>query len=204
MAGFFVMIEGIDGSGKSVLAQAIAQKLKAQNREVLLTKEPGGSDLGKHLRAMLQKQPVPISGKTEFLLFAADRAHHYETIIKPALERGAIVISDRGPDSSLAYQSYGRGVDKDMIERVNQWATLNINPDIILYVRVDIDVACKRFADRGKVLTTFEKEQKDFWQRVSQGYETMYAGRTDVAFIDGNQNKQAVLDSALACHPTWG
>src|ERR1700730_16197149 len=129
--GMLIVIEGIDGAGKSTLAKSLADILTTQGNTVLLTKEPGGSQLGKQLRTILQNQPIPITPIAEYLLFAADRAQHIEQVVKPALERGAIVISDRMGDSSLAYQGYGRGIDKNNIRTVNQWAMQGLTPDLV-------------------------------------------------------------------------
>ena len=120
--GYFVSIEGIDGCGKTTLAQRLQAMLTHAGHQVLLTKEPGGSELGKSLRAILQTQEMPIGGKAEFLLFAADRAQHFEKIIIPALREGKVVITDRCADSSLAYQGYGHNLDRTIITTVNNWA----------------------------------------------------------------------------------
>src|SRR3989338_3646399 len=102
--GLFISIEGIDGCGKTTLIEKLVAALKDSDKQVLLTKEPGGSMLGKQLREILQQQQEKLDGKAEFLLFAADRAQHFTTTVIPALENGRIVITDRCSDSSLAYQ----------------------------------------------------------------------------------------------------
>src|SRR3972149_5899470 len=121
-----ITLEGIDGSGKSTLAKKMADTL----HNVVLTKEPGGSALGKKLREILQMQPVPITPIAEFLLFAADRAQHFDEVVIPALEQNKIVISDRMADSSLVYQGYGRGINMENIKLVNKWVMQDITPDI--------------------------------------------------------------------------
>ncbi len=195
--GFFITIEGIDGSGKSVLAERLKQQLEKSGSNVLLTRQPGGSAFGKHLREILQMRPDPISAKTEFLLFAADRAHHIETVVLPALRKGSIVISDRCADSSVAYQGYGRGLDCSMIKTVNRWAMGGLEPDLTLYIKVDIDTALKRIFDSREVLTTFEKEKRDFWPKVSNGFDEIFAQRDNVVNIDGSLDEQTVFQHAL-------
>src|SRR3990172_1551765 len=120
--GLLITLEGIDGSGKSTLANAIVTALTTLGKHVVLTKEPGGTALRTELRAILQTQKNPVCDKAEFLLFAADRSQHFKELIVPALEQGQIVISDRMADSSLAYQGFGRGLDKEMISSINRWA----------------------------------------------------------------------------------
>ncbi|KKQ10661.1 MAG: Thymidylate kinase [candidate division TM6 bacterium GW2011_GWF2_36_6] len=200
-SGKFITIEGIDGSGKSTLAQNLVQKLQEHGIPVLLTKEPGGSQLGQQLRNILKTQSDPTCSKAEYLLFAADRAQHYIQIILPALEQGKVVISDRWADSSVAYQGYGRGLDVSMIKSINAWATNNIDPDAILYVNIDVQTALARIAKRCEELSTstwtIENEKIDFWNKVIHGYEELYAQRSNVTVIDGNQSQADMLKHTL-------
>src|SRR5438105_480243 len=117
--GLLIAFEGIDGSGKTTAMRTLYEKLRAQGYAVLMTKEPGGTDVGKQLRAMVQSMAGRIAPATEFLLFAADRAEHMHTVIQPALRTGVIVLCDRMADSSIAYQGYGRGIDMQMIRQIN-------------------------------------------------------------------------------------
>lgn len=197
-----IVIEGIDGSGKSSLAKGLAHTLKEQGADVLLTREPGDTQLGKGLRPILQQQPVPISPITEFLLFAADRAQHFHEVVVPALRANKLVISDRMGDSSLVYQGYGRGIDKEKIKMVNEWAMQGIKPDLILYLRVPVAVAQQRLYERKK-LTTFEKEQTDFVLKLLYGFETLYKDRDDVIIVDGTQTPQEVIQNALKALQAW-
>jgi dTMP kinase len=184
--GFLVVIEGIDGAGKSTLAQFLYNKLMQHGYEAILTKEPGDSPLGKTLRTILQEKKVSVCPKAEFLLFAADRAQHFDEVVIPALQQNKIVISDRLSDSSLVYQGYGRGLDKTLIEQVNTWAMNNIKPDLTLYITLPASVAAARLAQR-TTLSSFEKEQQEFLHKVIQGFETLYKNRTDVLTLDGTQ-----------------
>lgn len=191
--GLLVALEGIDGSGKSSLGQSLARELTARNIPLVLTKEPGGSQLGRTLRALLQEQPVPIDPRAEFLLFAADRAQHMQEIIKPALNEGKLVLTDRLADSSIVYQGYGRGLDISMIKQVNAWAMDGVQPDITFYVHIDCQTAMDRVIARGKELTAFEKEAEVFFNKLITGYTTLYQNRTDVITIDGTQTREAMV-----------
>ena len=194
--GLFITIEGIDGSGKTTLMKRLSEALKDSNKKVLLTKEPGGSSVGKHLREILQQQPEKLDSKTEFLLFAADRSEHFSSIIIPALEEGTVVITDRCGDSSLAYQGYGYHVDKEMIQKINAWAMQKIEPNATFYLRVDAQTASTRIAQGRKVLTTFEKEDARFWERVINGYDTIFKERKSVCTIDASTSADTVFTQA--------
>lgn len=200
--GLLIVIEGIDGAGKSTLAQNLAYKLQTDGHETVLTKEPGGSSLGKQLREILQTQLMPITPIAEYLLFAADRAQHMQDVVKPALKRGAIVISDRMADSSLAYQGYGRGIDKNNIRLVNSWAMQTIEPDIVLYLKISAHDAAHRIKKR-TILTTFEKEHSTFVEKLITGFETIFAQRTNVITIDGTLSAEQVTAQAYEAIHSW-
>ncbi len=197
-----ICIEGIDGSGKSTLAKQLADSLQKDGHTVVLTKEPGGSALGKQLREILQIQPVPINPISEFLLFAADRAQHVTEVIKPALAQGAIVITDRMEDSSLVYQGYGRGIDKEKIKEVNSWAMQGITPDITLYVAIDSATAAARIQQRTS-LSAFEKEQIDFVERLIFGFTEIYRNKKNVITLDGTQAPEQVTRNARKALDSW-
>ena len=194
--GLFISVEGIDGSGKTTLIQKLNQALQDINKQVALTKEPGGSSLGKHLRGILQEHPEKLDGKAEFLLFAADRSQHFSGQVIPALEDGKVVITDRCCDSSLAYQGYGHHVDLDMMRKVNAWAMQNIEPDIIFYLKVSSDEASRRLAQTRSKLTSFEQEKSDFWDRVITGYEEIFADRESVCTLDASSQSEQVFTEA--------
>ena len=183
--GTFITIEGIDGSGKSTFARALATALQASGKQTVLTKEPGGTTFGLAIRQLLQDQFNKLDPTAEFLLFAADRAHHYHELIIPGLKRGDWVITDRSGDSSLAYQGYGRGLDKERITSVNAWATQGVQPSITVYLRVTAETALARVHARPEAMTTFDQAKQEFLQHVIDGYETMYAGKKHVIIIDG-------------------
>lgn len=194
--GLLIAIEGIDGSGKSTLAQRLFEHI-VLTRKALLTKEPGDSELGKKIRAIVQQQDVPVCPKAEYLLFAADRAQHFEEVVIPALLTGTIVLSDRMADSSLVYQGFARGLDINIIRTVNTWAMNNRTPDITLFVRVDPATARERLCARNETLTAFEREQEAFMQKVHDGFCSLYQNRNDVILINGEHDEQTVLHDAL-------
>lgn len=195
--GLLIVLEGIDGSGKTSLAEFLADYFGKLGFEVVSTRQPGATDLGKQIRAVLHDRPFEVCAKAEFLLFAADRAQHIESVVKPALAAGSLVISDRMADSSLAYQGAGRGLSTTSLREINEWAMDGIQPDITLYIRVDPQVAFQRMQKRNEALTHFEKEKVDFFRKVSQRYDELYEGRDDVIMIDGNQSIENVQQQVL-------
>jgi dTMP kinase len=195
--GYLIVIEGIDGSGKTLLAQNLQKTFLEQSKSVVLTLEPGGTTLGKKLRQILHEEKENVCDLAEYLLFAADRAQHTEQIITPALNAGKIIISDRMGDSSVAYQGYGRGLDVEMIKSVNNWATKQIKPDIVFYLEIDIQTAIERVFKRKETLTTFEKEKVDFWQKVIKGYEQIFKDRKNVIKLNATLSPEQVLQQAL-------
>lgn len=184
--GVYIVIEGIDGSGKSTLAQNLKNLFEKKSFDVVLTKEPGGTELGKYLRELVQNPKHELTSKAEYLLFAADRAQHSNTVIEPALKRGALVISDRSADSSVAYQGYGRGLDSGMIQTINAWAMDEREPDITVYVDVPYSVARLRMKKRDEEATTFENEREAFFQRVIEGFNALYSKRKNCIRLDGS------------------
>ncbi|MCB9493000.1 MAG: dTMP kinase [Epsilonproteobacteria bacterium] len=195
--GFLIAIEGIDGSGKTTLSTKLAQALEQQGITTLVTKEPGGSKLGKEIREIVHTQKDLVCDKAEFLLFAADRAQHFHEEVMPALEQGTVVISDRLSDSSLAYQGFGRGLDCQIIATINTWAMNERKPDLVLYVKIDIETAIKRITQRNLKLTSFEQEKREFWEKVSNGFDQLFADRTEVVVIDGSLAPDDVCQQAV-------
>lgn len=194
--GILITFEGIDGSGKSSAAQALFAKLH-DTHSVVLTREPGASDLGTQLRAILQRRTFALEPKAEYLLFAADRVQHMETVVLPALNEQKIVISDRMADSSLAYQGYGRGVDPAMITLINSWAMHDRQPDLTIYLEIGYEQAAERLANRQEEATVFEQERASFFARVQQGFEKAFKERR-VARIDASQPEKEVHSAVFA------
>ena len=202
-SGILIAIEGIDGCGKSTLARNLHATLTRQSIATVLTKEPGGSPLGKELRALLQQQEIPLDPKAEYLLFAADRAQHFAQLIIPALYNKQLIISDRMGDSSIAYQGYGRGLDIAMIKTINAWSMQDIRPDLIVYVRIEPDTAWQRIWARNEALTTFEQEGIDFLQRLAHGFDTLFESQQNVIILDGNDTPDILTQKAATAIISW-
>lgn len=169
--GYFFSFEGIDGSGKSLMQQLVGKRLKEKGYSVLLTKEPGGSDLGRQIRNwLLDQSSAQLSAKEELLLFSADRARHVDLVIKPALLAGKVVLCDRYIDSTVAYQGGGRGLDKDFIERINDFATGGLKPELTFYLDLPLEVARKRQKAR---LDKIEQQNGDFFQAIIDSYRLL-------------------------------
>ena len=199
--GLLIAIEGIDGSGKSTLAKNISSLFDKKNYNVLLTKEPGGSALGQKIRSIVQQKTEPRCAKAEFLLFAADRAQHFDEIIIPALKAHKIIISDRLIDSSLAYQGYGNNLDLEHIKIISHWAMNNIMPDLTIFVQIPVKIALERVSQRNSALSPFEKE--GFLEKVADGFEALYKNRSDVIIVDGTQTISAITQQTYSALETW-
>lgn len=195
--GFLVSLEGIDGAGKTTLAKALCNELMERGYQVVLTKEPGSTAIGKSIRALVQDPLTAKAPETEFLLFAADRAQHIQEVVRPALEAGKIVIADRMADSSLAYQGYGRGLDKTMIQSINAWVMHDIKPDLILYVKIDPITAQERIALRQEKKAYFEQETQQFFERVIAGFETIFRQKSSVRVLDAQQAPELLVQKSL-------
>jgi len=202
-SGILITVEGIDGSGKSTLVKALHEHLISNNINAMVTKEPGATPLGKQLRAILQTQPMPVDPKAEFLMFAADRAQHIRDIIKPALAQGNIIISDRMADSSVVYQGYGRGLNIPAIESVNKWVMDGVQPDITIYLRISIEEAERRLTKRAVEKTAFEKEKREFTQRLIDGFEALFAQRDNIITIDAEQPADTLATQTSETVLSW-
>jgi dTMP kinase len=170
MRGIFITIEGIDGAGKSTQARMLADWLRERARDVVLTREPGGTRLGEHVRRMLLDGGAQVGAAAELLLYVADRAQHVEEVIQPALNQGRTVICERYSDSTLAYQGYGRGLDLDFVRRANQFATGDLEPDLTALLDLPPEVARQRLAGTPDRL---EREKPAFHARVASGYREL-------------------------------
>jgi dTMP kinase len=166
--GYFVAFEGGDGAGKSTQVDRLADWLRGRGHEVVTTREPGGTMLGAQLRSvLLDVRSVGLSARSEALLYAADRAEHVAAVIRPALHRGAIVVSDRYVDSSIAYQGAGRALSAGEVERLSRWATQGLRPHLTVLLDVDPTVAARR---RAGAPDRIEAESVEFHTRVRQGF----------------------------------
>ncbi len=196
--GILCSIEGIDGSGKTTLAQKLSKKIQQEiSDHVVCTREPGATELGKLLRSLLANRTAPTCTKAEFLLFASDRAQHFETIVIPQLQQGTIIISDRMADSSLAYQGYLKGLDIDMIQRINQWCMQNVTPDIVFYLKIDRQSAIDRIKKERGFTTKFEEEYLDKMELLVNGFETIFSTRNNVIILDALQDIDDLTQQAF-------
>ena len=171
--GKFITLEGIDGAGKSTHLGWLAATIRARDVEVVTTREPGGTPLGEQLRELLLHQKMHSDSET-LLMFAA-RAEHIQTVIRPALERGAWVISDRFTDASYAYQCGGRGVADARIAALESWVQQGLAPDLTLLFDAPLGVARERLAHNTPNPDKFEREREDFFARVRTKYLTRAA-----------------------------
>jgi dTMP kinase len=173
MTGLFITLEGGDGSGKSTQAEMLGEWFSKKGREVIFTREPGGTELGLELREIVLHSRGHISAKSEALIYAADRAHHIETVVRSALERNAVVIQDRYIDSSVAYQGAGRVLDGKEIRDLSMWATDNLVPNLTVLLDLDPAVGKERLDTANKRFDRLEAEALDFHSRVRGAYLEM-------------------------------
>jgi dTMP kinase len=176
--GLFITLEGGEGSGKSTQAQALKALLEKQGFSVTLTREPAGCPLGQQVRELLNDRSLKLSARSEFLLFAAARAQHVAEVIRPALDRGDVVICDRFGDSSVAYQGYGRGLSVDDVRDINRMATRGLVPDLTVLLDVPVETGLGRKAGE-KAPDRIGQEGAQFHDRVRQGYLAMAAQEPD-------------------------
>ncbi|MEI8129389.1 MAG: dTMP kinase [bacterium] len=165
--GLFITFEGIDGCGKSTQLNLLSEYLKSEGLEVVITREPGAKGLGEKLREILLNYEGEVSSNCEAFLFLADRAQHIDTLVKPAIEAGKVVLCDRHTDSTIAYQGYGRGVDLEQIKMLNRIATSGLEPDLTFVFDLDVEISQMRV---GKNKDRMESAGDDFHNRVRNGY----------------------------------
>ncbi len=170
MSGLFITLEGGDGSGKSTQIAFIREWCEERGREVVQTFEPGGTDFGKEIREIVLHSRGHITPRSEALLYAADRAHNIATVVRPALERGAVVLQDRYLDSSVAYQGAGRVLDATEIRDLSLWAPEGLKPHVTILLDLDPAVSRDRLAAENKRFDRLESEALDFHSRVRESY----------------------------------
>ncbi|MEM9041511.1 MAG: dTMP kinase [Actinomycetota bacterium] len=169
----YIVFEGAEGCGKSTQAARLAERLDA-----VLTRETGGTDIGVQLRAILHDTSNDhLDDRAEALIVAADRAQHLATVVRPALDAGRIVVSDRSVFSTLAYQGYGRGLDVDEVRRINDWALDGVWPDLVIFLDTPEEQIAERMASRR--LDRFEAAGESFHERVLDGFREMAAADPD-------------------------
>lgn len=165
--GLFITFEGCDGCGKTTQLELLNDFLLKKGYETIITREPGAKGLGTKLREILLNYDGEVSSNCESFLFLADRAQHIDTIVKPAIEAGKIVLCDRHIDSTIAYQGYGRGLDLKQLDYLNNLATSGLKPDLTLLFDVDTETSMQRV---GKTRDRMESAGIEFQERVRQGY----------------------------------
>ena len=190
--GLFITFEGADGCGKTTQLEMTANYLKGKGYDVITTREPGAEKLGKTLREILLHYDGEISSRSELFLYLADRAQHIDMVVKPAIERGTIVLCDRHTDSTLAYQGYGRGLDLDQLKKLNNIAVNGCKPDLTLLYDVSVEVAQTRV---GKEKDRLESEGVMFHNKVRNGYLELAKNEPQrFAIIDASLSIDAVFE----------
>ncbi|MER7989679.1 dTMP kinase [Streptomyces noursei] len=189
--GFFIALEGGDGAGKSTQVEALAEWIRGKGHEVVVTREPGATAIGKRLRSIiLDVSTSGLSDRAEALMFAADRADHVDSVVRPALERGAVVITDRYIDSSVAYQGAGRNLAPTEIARINRWATGGLVPHLTVLLDIAPDAARERFTEAPDRM---ESEPAAFHERVRTGFLTLAAADpARYLVVDAAQEPEAI------------
>ena len=188
MTGLFLTLEGGDGSGKSTQMGALTAWLERQGRTVVQSREPGGTDLGLELREIVLHRRGFIAPRAEALLYAADRAHNIATVVRPALERGDVVIQDRYLDSSVAYQGAGRVLEANEVRDLSLWATEGLLPDLTVVLDLDPAVGRERLTESRTRYDRLEAEEADFHERVRAAY---------LGLAEAEPERFLVLDATL-------
>ncbi len=189
----FVVLEGVDGCGKSTQVARLAARFRDRGQEVVTTREPGATPAGAAIRTVVLGG-APIDARTEALLIAADRAEHTATVLRPALERGAVVVSDRYVPSSLAYQGVARGLGVEQIDRLSAWATGGLEPDVVVVLDVTTEVGASR---RAAPQDRMEREDSTFRDAVRHAYLDL-APRYGWVVVDGSAPVDEVSEAVWA------
>ena len=190
--GLFITFEGADGSGKTTQLNKVKEYLTENGYDVVVTREPGALEIGQKIRNILLHHDGIVADRCEMFLFLADRAQHVETLIKPAIEKGKIVLCDRHTDSTIAYQGYGRGQDIQLLKELNKIAVNNIIPDMTLL----FDVSTKTSQERvGKEQDRMESAGIEFFERVRDGYLELQKEMPDrIKIVDANKTIDEVFE----------
>jgi len=199
----FITFEGCDGTGKSTQIKLLEDHLSALGKSCVLTREPGGTKLGRHIRrVLLEVGNQPIASPTELFLYLADRAQHVQEIIMPALAQGKVVLCDRHTDSTMAYQGYGRGIDLELLTRLNKMASCDLSPDLTFLLDCPVRVGLTRTTERSSrtpVINAedrFEKEKMAFHENVRQGFLALARAEPErISIIDASGTVQEVFEA---------
>lgn len=191
-----IVFEGLDFTGKSTQVRLLSERLKARGLPVVTTREPGGTPLGEEVRKLLlSRKSTDLLPLSELLLLITCRAQVYSQVIKPGLAKGAVVVSSRYRLSSLAYQGYGRGLDLELIRRLNDAATEGRKPDLTFLIDLPPETAFSRRSGEGDRI---EGEDLEFYRRVQQGYLELTRGDRTVVVIDGRKSIQEIASEVAA------
>jgi dTMP kinase len=202
MKGLFITFEGIEGSGKSTQAKLLFEYLQRKDEKVVLTKEPGGTEAGSQIRKLIleSKQVFPIA---ELFLFLADRNQHIQELILPAIEKGSVVICDRFYHSTFAYQIYGRQMNGGMVKQMNEFAIEGTKPDLTFLIDVPVEVGFKRKKGMGVMLDRIEVEEKNFHERIRQGYLKLAEEDKEIIVIDGMKKEEEIHREIVEYWKRW-
>lgn len=193
MAGLFITFEGIDGVGKSTQADLLEAYLVTQNQSVVRTLEPGGTELGQEIRHLLLHRKGEVAPRAEALLYAADRAHHVATKVRPAIAAGQIVIGDRYLDSSVAYQGAGRALDQTEVRNISLWAVEGLLPDLTILLDLEASAAFSRRNQTGTEPDRLEREKVEFFEAVRQSYLKLASAEPErFLVVDASQTIEAM------------
>ena len=198
-AGTLITIEGLDGAGKSTLAQALERELSARGERVRLLREPGGVEVSERIRALVKDPALSVSPRAEALLYAAARAQLVDELLAPLLADGAIVLLDRYVDSSLAYQGAARGLGVERVREINSFATGGLAPERTLLLAISPAAGRARQAQRDESPDRLESEDADFFARVASAYDELAAAeRERIRVLDASRAPEQVLADAIA------
>lgn len=194
----FITFEGGDGCGKSTQIKALAEELQARGANIEATFEPGASELGQSLRNLIQHGPEDVDPRTEALLYAADRAYHVANQVRPALESGTTVLSDRYIDSSVAYQGGARALGADEIRGLSNWATAGLQPDLTILFDVPAEIGLQRLGQRTDGLDRLERAGLAFHENVREQYLEMAQNEPErFRVVDATQDIPTVFEQTL-------
>jgi len=193
--GCFVVLEGVEGAGKTTQAGMLAEWLDEKGITHILAREPGGTEVGEAIRWVVQDRPeLDVPWETELLLYVASRAAFVQQIVRPALERGELVIADRFSWSTFAYQGYGRGLDLEAVRAVNAFGTGGLEPDVYVIFDLDVSAGRTRQAASGQADDRIELAGEDFLERVREGYHEMVAVEPRAHLIDAGGSPDEVFE----------
>lgn len=195
--GLFLTFEGLDGSGKTTQMRRLAEKLRSQGGEVVELAEPGTTEIGRKIRSiLLDPSHETMSPVAEMLLYFAARAQTVDEILRPALERGSTVLSDRWTDSTRAYQGYGRGLGLEWIDQLDRIACRGIEPDLTVLVEIGVGEGLRRArarnADQGAEETRMDEQAESFYERVARGYRELAETHGRIVAVDGRGSAETV------------